>query len=150
MNIFNKRDFLLQFPGISLPTLRQLCWATSDRNRNLTNRFWTEIKLCALCIQILMVILATRPGFARVQCWYQSVFLLYYACYKHINLLSEPLYLFKKTAFNPLGNFKDISIRKDRQWEATLFYTVMISCLNNARYLDISSRNHPVLKGVYK
>jgi hypothetical protein len=36
---------------------------------------------------MLIIKLATRPGFVRVQCWYQMVSLLYYACYMHINLL---------------------------------------------------------------
>jgi hypothetical protein len=38
--------------------------------------------------------LATRPGFARVQCWYWSVSLLCYACV-HKNVPLESLYLYK-------------------------------------------------------
>jgi hypothetical protein len=69
--------------------------------------------------------LATRPGVARVQCWYLSVSRLYYACYIHINLSLESLYLWKKPHQNPLGTFKDLSVHRDRQREATLFYIML-------------------------
>jgi hypothetical protein len=56
-----------------------------------------------------------------------SVSLLYYACYIHINLLLDSLYLLKNQQENPLGSFKDLSINKDRQQSATLFYTIEIN-----------------------
>jgi hypothetical protein len=37
----------------------------------------------------------------------------------HINLPLESLYLFKKSYQNPLRSFKDLSINKDAQREAT-------------------------------
>jgi hypothetical protein len=44
--------------------------------------------------------------------------LLYYAYYIHKNCL------LKKPDQNPLGSFKDLSTHRDRQWEATLFYSI--------------------------
>jgi hypothetical protein len=53
-----------------------------------------------------------------------SVSLVYYACYIHINLSLESLYQLKKSHQNPLLNFKDLNMHRDRQREATLFYTM--------------------------
>jgi hypothetical protein len=71
--------------------------------------------------------LATRPGFACVQCWNYRVSLIYYKCYIYINLPLKPLYRLKKPYQNPLGSFKDLGVHRDRQRDATLFYiTYMI------------------------
>jgi hypothetical protein len=50
----------------------------------------------------------------------------YDECYIHKNLPIEPHYLLKKPHQNPLGSFKDLSIHRDRQLEATLFYTMLL------------------------
>jgi hypothetical protein len=50
--------------------------------------------------------------------------LIYYAFNTRINILRGSL--LKKIASYPLGSFKDISVHRDRQREATLFYTMMI------------------------
>jgi hypothetical protein len=42
--------------------------------------------------------LASHPGFTWVQCRYWSISLQYYACYIHINLSVESLFLLKKPA----------------------------------------------------
>jgi hypothetical protein len=54
--------------------------------------------------------------------------LLYCACciLVHVNHFLELLYQFKKnTHQNPLGNFKGLSIHRDRQREATMLYTML-------------------------
>jgi hypothetical protein len=38
-------------------------------------------------------------------------------------MLFESLVSIKKPQQNPLGTFEDLSIHRDRQWKATLFYT---------------------------
>jgi hypothetical protein len=43
----------------------------------------------------------------------------------HINLPLESLYLLKKPNRNSLGSFKDLSIYRERQRKATLFYTML-------------------------
>jgi hypothetical protein len=45
--------------------------------------------------------------------------------YIPINLPLESLYHLKKLHQNPLGSFNDLSIHKDRQRKATLFYTMV-------------------------
>jgi hypothetical protein len=57
--------------------------------------------------------------------WYYKVSILYCACYIYRNLPLESLYLLKKLHKNPLGSFKDLCIHKNRQLEATLFYTML-------------------------
>jgi hypothetical protein len=69
-------------------------------------------------------VLETRPGFTWVQCWYSSVSLLYYPCYIHINLPLESLYLLKTASKS--NSLKYVSIHRDSQREATLFYTMLL------------------------
>jgi hypothetical protein len=62
------------------------------------------------------------PRLRTVSMLILSISLQYYAYYVSINLPLDSLYLFKKTHQNPFGSL-DLSIHRDRQREATLFYT---------------------------
>ena len=49
----------------------------------------------------------------------------------HVNLPLESLHLLKKPHQNPLRDFKDLSIHRDRQRKAeTLFYTILCEVQN--------------------
>jgi hypothetical protein len=53
-------------------------------------------------------------------------YMAYIACYIYINLPLELLYPLRKPQQNLLGSFKDLIIHRDRQREATLFFTMFI------------------------
>jgi hypothetical protein len=65
------------------------------------------------------------PPRLRTCAMISKCFILYYSCYIHINLPLESLYLLKILYWNPLGSCTDLSILRDRQREATLFYTML-------------------------
>jgi hypothetical protein len=47
----------------------------------------------------------------------------------------EALYLLKKPHLYPFGSFKDLSIHRDRQQEATLFYIMLCSQFRNTNII---------------
>jgi hypothetical protein len=87
--------------------------------RNI-EKFLSHTNRCHFMCGLKYLLLITRNVDTKV------FFIKYYACVD-IKLPIESLYHLKKPHINSLVGFKDLSIHRDRQWEATLFHTMLLA-----------------------
>jgi hypothetical protein len=96
-----------------------------------------------------VAIQATHPIFAQIQCWFKRVFLLYYVCYVHVNLLLK-LLIKNKPHQNPLV-FKDVNIGTDSGKRLCFILCYETKCIStiylfknlvaNPKYMKANKKN---------